>query len=665
MHAAIYHRAARHVEMTMRSRIAVSLLFALMATSASAAVTIDDKPMFPAAVEPGGTISVTGSEFTTPVSGRLYDTSGKETPLDPPEIDADKKVITFRLPRNIAPGRYVMKISVGDLKDLTVPGEVRVQRPAVKIESAHPTTAYRDETGGFSFALIGENFSETASENAVEVEGQGNIVAPLPKPPAPPDGGPVPTRTPAEEESACRALAGRQPCLWVEDQGRRIQVRGYKPGGRFQGPTTVRVRVGNSSQLGVVSNSTKLVLARMSATGVLTWTLVLFVVLTYTLFRLVAAGMKDQLIHGQRFTPWYAFFIDSQTNTYSLSKFQLFAFSFTFIFGYLYVMLCRWLVQWQFVMPDVPTNLAAMLGISGGATLAAAGATQTRGSKGGGGMYPSFSDFVTQGGQVVPERFQFFVWTIVACFGFISLLVARDPATIDGFPTIPDGLLYVMGVSAAAYVGGKVTRPAGPVIKNIAVDPKSNPVIIVQGENLSTDADFLVDDVKLPIVTEAEKKAAGMQGGSGGEMKLVEAKPQAGASDRTFASELRITVIRSNAIPIFKPGLHRFRIVNTDGQFAETQLSLPVPSIATVQLQSGVGPVPPNQKVQLKVVGTGFYEPVAASWTPAGGEPQALAGSAINSDTEMVVTVDAGPAGEASLKISAAGGDASAKVTVG
>lgn len=649
----------------MRSGIAAWLFCGLVATSASAAVTIDDKPMFPAAVEPGGTISITGSEFTTPAAGRLYDTSGKETLLDPPQIDAGGKVITFRLPRNIAPGRYIVKMSVGDLKDLMVPGEVRVQRPAVKLESAHPTTAYRDETGGFSFALIGENFSETPSENAVEVEGQGNIVVPLPGPPAAPDGAPAPVRTPAEEETACRALAGRQPCLWVEDQGRRIQVRGYKPGGRFQGPTTVRVRVGNPSQPGVVSNSTKLVLARMSATGVLTWTLVLFALFTYTLFRLVAAGMKDRLIHGQRFTPWYAFFIDSQSNTYSLSKFQLFAFSFTFIFGYLYVTLCRLLVQWQFVMPDVPTNLAAILGISGGATLAASGATQTRGSKGGGGMYPSFSDFVTAGGQVVPERFQYFVWTIVACSGFISLLIARDPATVDGFPSIPDGLLYVMGISAAAYVGGKVTRPAGPVIKNVALDPKSNPVIIVQGENLSSDADYLVDDVKLPIVTETEKKAAGMEGGAGGEMKLVEAKPQAGASDRTFSSELRITVIRSNATPIFKPGLHRFRIVNPDGQFAETQLSLPVPSISSVKPQSGPGPIPAGQNVQLTVVGTGFYEPIAASWTPVGGEPQALAGSQIKNDTEMVVTVDTGPAGEASLKISAAGGDASAKVTVG
>jgi hypothetical protein len=69
--------------------------------------------------------------------------------------------------------------------------------------------------------------------------------------------------------------------------------------------------------------------------------------------------------------------------------------------------------------------------------------------------------------------------------------------------------------------------------------------------------------------------------------------------------------------------------------------------------------------VQLEVIGTGFYEPIAATFTPAGGEPQALAGSEIKSDTEMVVTVDTGPAGEASLKISAAGGDASAKVTVG
>jgi hypothetical protein len=130
-----------------------------------------------------------------------------------------------------------------------------------------------------------------------------------------------------------------------------------------------------------------------------------------------------------------------------------------FVYGCLYVFLCRWLVPWQFALPDVPSNVSALLAIGAGTTVAAAGATSARGSKGAGELTASAADFITIGGQVVPERFQFFAWTIVACFGFIALLVSQDPASIQGFPNFPDGLLYVMGVSAAGYLAGKVTRP--------------------------------------------------------------------------------------------------------------------------------------------------------------------------------------------------------------
>ena len=387
----------------------------------------------------------------------------------------------------------MLRVSIGDLQDYYVPGEVRIGRPEPKLESAYPTTAYRDDTGGFTFALNGQNLPKEPADLAVVVDGLGNILS---------------ASAAAVGAKACaeRGKGDPLPCVTIDDPGRRIVVRGYAPQAlAYQGPINVRVRTGDT-----LSNPTKLVLARMSAAGVLIATVALFGVLAYTIYHLVARGMKGTMIHGVRYSPLHAFFLDGQTQTYSLSKFQLFAFSFAFIFGYLYVLLCRWLVQWQFVLPDVPANLAAMLAISGGTTLIAAGATQTRGSKGSGEQYPSVADFVSVGGQVVPERFQYFVWTLIACFGFLALLVSKDPAAVDGFPTFPDGLLYVMGVSAATYVGGKVTRSPGPVIKNIAVTRDRNPVVIVEGENLSKEADFFLDDKKLPIVTPDRLKENGI-----------------------------------------------------------------------------------------------------------------------------------------------------------
>ena len=41
--------------------------------------------------------------------------------------------------------------------------------------------------------------------------------------------------------------------------------------------------------------------------------------------------------------------LDKETNSYSLSKFQLFLFTAVFVFGYIYLFLCRWLVQWNLV----------------------------------------------------------------------------------------------------------------------------------------------------------------------------------------------------------------------------------------------------------------------------------------------------------------------------
>jgi hypothetical protein len=86
---------------------------------------------------------------------------------------------------------------------------------------------------------------------------------------------------------------------------------------------------------------------------------------------------------------------------------------------------------------------------------------------------------------------------------------------------------------------------ARTVIKNIAVTRDRNPIVIVQGENLSKDADFFLDDKKLPIVTPDQLKESGIDKTK--QPSLVIGTTQAGASDRTFCSELQITVIEEEA----------------------------------------------------------------------------------------------------------------------
>src|SRR4029450_8157726 len=163
---------------TMKSSAAALFLAVLLALplALDAAVKVDDKPMFPDLIDPSGVLTITDTVFEGPVSGSLFDLSQKETKLDSGIVVSDRTV-TFRLPPSIAPGRYVLPVSIGDLQDYYVPGEVHIGRPEPKLESAYPTTAYRDDTGGFTFALNGQNLPKEPPQLAVVVVRLGNICA--------------------------------------------------------------------------------------------------------------------------------------------------------------------------------------------------------------------------------------------------------------------------------------------------------------------------------------------------------------------------------------------------------------------------------------------------------------------------------------------------------
>jgi hypothetical protein len=498
---------------------------------------------------------------------------------------------------------------------------LRVDANAAKLDSAYPTTAYRNANAGFDFDIIGQNFNIGFPEdNKIYISGRGQIIKKW-----------FPDKQQCDGWSldATRrdARSTDLPCAWVESP-EKLHVVGYQAES-YQGPLTFSVQVG----AGARSAEKKLTLSRMSETGVLLWSIGIFLVLAYVIYRSVASGMRDNVIHGKRYSPFWAFFIDKQTNSYSLSKFQFLSFSSVFVFGYLYVFLCRWLVQWQFALPDVPSSFTGILAISAGTTLAAASATAARGSKGSGPMLPSAADFICSGGQVIPERFQFFVWTLVACLGFLALLVSQDPSTIDGFPSFPQGLLYVMGVSAGGYLGGKLARPSGPVIRNIALatgnagsPPGVRTVITIQGENLSKEGDFFIDRKLLPIVPDAREK-------------LLTGTPQDQATDRSFCSELKIAIDPAAGLDL-SIGDHEFRIMNKDGQFADTQFTADPPAITGVLEQLPLTSPPstpePNKiiakasETTITVTGSGFREGTLVRWKPPNAqEPIELALAAV------------------------------------
>ena len=627
---------------------------ALMASSASSrGSTIDDTSKFPEKVNAGTSFILTGTFDPTKKDAvlKLY-LLGTNKPVRTfaGTVNPDGKSIAIALPDKLDPGRYYLTVDYQGTTEV-VPGELRVVPDAVKLDSAHPTTAYRNAIGSFDFDVVGQNFSSTPEDNNVYIAGQGLIIK----------------SWGTKEDPDCKEHPAF-PCLWIDpanvDQPPdKLHVVGYQAE-HYQGPLSFSVDV-----RGIRSGEKQLVLSRMSEPGVLFWSVAIFLVLAYIIYRLVARGMRDNIIDGNHYSPFWSFFIDKETNSYSLSKFQLLAFSSVFVFGYLYVFLCSWLVQWHFVLPDVPTNFSAILGMSAGTTIAAAGATSARGSKGAGRLRPSAADFITAGGQVIPERFQFFVWTLVACSGFIALLISQNPATIQGFPTFPDGLLYVMGVSAGGYLGGKVVRAAGPVIRNIAWD-KNKSEITVQGENLSSEGDFFIDGKMLPIVTDANPN-----------VKLVVPTPQEQASDKSFCSQLKITVTPAAGLDL-TTGEHVFRIVNKDAQFADIRFTVDPPMITAVVMDDAktAPPVTPSgvdatkllahgkSQAIIKVTGSGFRVGTTARWTPANAkDPIDLAPSAVEfvASQNLRITLVVGDPGSGTLMLQTPNGfSAVATVTV-
>ena len=174
-------------------------------------------------------------------------------------------------------------------------------------------------------------------------------------------------------------------------------------------------------------------------------------------------------------------FLDSETDTYSLSKFQFYVWTVAAVFGYCYLVISRIVVQ-RLSWPDIPEGLPAIIAVGAGTAVGAQFVSNVRGPKGSGAESPSFGDLVTSGGVAAPERIQFFVWTLIGFGAFILSVLKHSPYTIQQLDAVPTGMLTMMGISSAGYLGGKLARKPGPIINEISVTPsESDDVLIAQG----------------------------------------------------------------------------------------------------------------------------------------------------------------------------------------
>jgi hypothetical protein len=223
---------------------------------------------------------------------------------------------------------------------------------------------------------------------------------------------------------------------------------------------------------------------------------------------------------------------------------------------------------------DVPENMYAVLALGATTSVLSVGIAKVRGPKASGVIHPRFSDLISTGGVVSPERLNFLCWTAVAIASFLSAVLLQDPRQMQQLPGIPGNLLLLSGVSAAGYLGGKAIRGGGPVLDEVVADT-SGLVLTLMGRNLSTAASFEVDGKSItPYISSLvhpEKRAT-----------VVE--PEAGERQTDFAKVLRLTL---SALPPSWVGKaeRRLTVANADGQRADCAVAFGVaanPAPATV-----------------------------------------------------------------------------------
>jgi hypothetical protein len=611
-------------EAAMNPRLRLGMIIFLACSSApTQGQSIYPSPEMPDTT-PGQHVTIHGDALPTQ-NGQVYlrtrtDSTDRGVPLAA-TWDEKTKGLTFLVPPNTPTGRYLVYVTAASKGELLVPGELRVQPdvPAlVHLDAIYPQTGYRDALRGkFNFELAGEHFAAKPEDNVLEIIDQG------------------PVTVGAEACAAARKANGYdQPCLESLEnisgmETYKLRAIGFQPG-PYQGPIQIRVRVGQGSKN--VSNALSMTLSAASQTRILVTAAVAFGALVALFFVLIKKGVGVDTIDGEKFGEWSAIFLDRETNSYSLSKFQVVAWLAVAVYSYVYLFLCRTLIQWDFSFPSVSQNLPALFFVSAGTTVAAAGITKSIGSKGAGPVRPSMADFISTGGVVAGDRLQFFIWTIVGCLGYIFLVIRNDPSKFHELPNIPDTFLYLMGVSSAAYLGGKIVRKPGPVIKNLSVARVTPPggnlsaeysapanvkvnlpvlTIALKGENLDPKATVKVDDQVLR-----------------GDMFWTNGQtdPQTG-----FCTELNVSL---NAASIYLDGVHSLALINSDGQGASAKFPIDPMSIDPVpNLTHGAGPV------DVTINGKNFVAPTIAEWKDASGAEQLGVAVSIINPTKLTVNL--------------------------
>jgi hypothetical protein len=243
------------------------------------------------------------------------------------------------------------------------------------------------------------------------------------------------------------------------------------------------------------------------------------------------------------------------------------------------------------------------------------------------------ADFISTGGIIAGDRFQFFVWTLIGCLGFLGIVLSQDPAALTQLPDINGTFLTLMGISSAGYLAGKLVRDPGPIIQvlNIAEVDRDLKLmkLDVKGQNLSEDAVVKVDQEEL----------------TPNKFAIRGKDKQDGNSNAGFYTTVEVTLFDADK---HLTGEHLLFLVNDDGQSAtETFPVNPVSLDAVASIKAGQDPV------TLHLVGRNFSAGFHGTWVDAAGVRHTILDTDIKfvDENQLDVTLVPGTAGTGSLEL--------------
>jgi hypothetical protein len=148
-------------------------------------------------------------------------------------------------------------------------------------------------------------------------------------------------------------------------------------------------------------------------------------------------------------------FIEKNTETYSLSKVQAFAWTVVLIGSYVYYAVGRGILVGRAEIPDLNEGLLSLLAISYTGLIASRGISKKKPKNEFAPTPPRWTNLITEGNSISITRLQLIGFTIAGIAVYIFYMSGSD-LFFKGMPDIPPTLNGLMAISQGGYLGGKI-----------------------------------------------------------------------------------------------------------------------------------------------------------------------------------------------------------------